>query len=132
MKPTRGSLLILTILLWALVVSASVAGGCGVWRHDVKTMSDADAHQVASVSLGSTVEDLRALVVPGVLTKDTARFHIERLTYTVIALPLRAKLEADQDFHVVIAGRTGQTMIVEFVAPDCAGARAKTAITRAR
>lgn len=43
------------------------------------------------------------------------------------------KLEADQDFHVVLADEAGKTMIVEFADPACAkGSTAAALITAAR
>jgi hypothetical protein len=43
--------------------------------------------------------------------------------YTVHAALKGAKLEADSDFHVVIAGTSGATMIAEFPDPACVSQR---------
>jgi hypothetical protein len=43
------------------------------------------------------------------------------------------KLEADSDFHVVIAGQSGATMVAEVADPGCAaGSRVGTTLTRVR
>jgi hypothetical protein len=81
----------------------------------------------------STVETLRALPVPGIIEFGTPRLAQEMRTYTVTARLLWDKLEADSDFHVVIADQSGATMIAEVTDPGCAaGSRVATTLTKIR
>jgi hypothetical protein len=94
---------------------------CGVERWDVKTLSDAAAHQVHFVPVDRTVTTLRLLNGP-VVHEDSPRFGgIERQTIRVRAQVAEAKVEDDSDIHLVIAPRSArsQTMIVEFPRPAC-------------
>lgn len=95
------------------------AAGCGTERWDVKTLSDADAASIHHSPKMTTVEQLTGLPVPGPLQLHTARYSQERQVYRLTARLLRYKLEKDSDFHIVIAGASGQTMIVESASPNC-------------
>ena len=96
------------------------AAGCGTERWDVKTLTDAGATSVNHSPRTATVEQLTALPAPGPLRLHTARYSQEQQVYRLTARLLRYKLEKDSDFHVVIAGASAQTMIVEAASPDCA------------
>jgi hypothetical protein len=81
----------------------------------------------------STVEQLSALPVPGGFTANAKRLPPELKTYTVKAQLLEVKQEADSDFHLVIAGRSGRTMIAEIPLADCAvGSRVQKQIAAVR
>jgi hypothetical protein len=58
------------------------------------------------------------------LLADQRVAPVERQAYKVHALFMGYKLEADKDFHVLIAdvGDPSKTMIAEIPSPDCAGA----------
>jgi len=98
----------------------TTAAGCGTERWDVKTLTDGAASQVQHAPLQATVEQLIAMPVPGHLALHTPRFQQEMRVYTVRARLLRYKQENDSDYHIVIAGTSGKTMIVESAAPNCA------------
>jgi hypothetical protein len=105
-----------------LQVGAPIGGAvkCGTERWDVKTLSDPAVAQVdAAHPIATTVEQLRAMKVPGPLAPHTPRFAEETKVYVVQANLNAAKLEADSDFHVVISGASGATMIAEFADPAC-------------
>jgi hypothetical protein len=89
----------------------------------VKTLSDPAAVNLKTTPVSATVESLRALPVPGPLQLHTPRYPQELQVYTVTATLKGAKLEADSDFHVVIAGTSGATMIAEFPDPACVSHR---------
>jgi hypothetical protein len=107
--------------LWNSAVSVAKSGSaCGTERWDVKTLSDPAAPSLLTTTKFTTVDALRAMPVPGALALHTPRFPQERQVYTVRGNVKGAKLEADQDFHVVIADTvSGKTMIVEFSDPAC-------------
>jgi hypothetical protein len=109
------------------------ARACGRERWDVKTLTDPAASQVNLTPIPSTVETLCALPVPGIIEFGTPRLAQEMRTYTVTARLLWDKLEADSDFHVVIAGQSGATMIAEVPDPGCAaGSRVGSVLARVR
>lgn len=107
---------------------------CGVERWPVKILADPAAKDVDLHPVSSTVATLRQMPVPPV-DRTTPRLPVERKTYTVRARLLRAKLEPDADYHLVLAdpGDPQQTMIAEIPAPECAyGSRVRGEIARAR
>src|SRR5438874_3168972 len=95
---------------------------CGVERWAVKTLTDRAARTVSFRARPTTVDAMRAIVVPHV-TSSTPRIRgIETHTYRVRARLVAAKRELDRDIHLVIASpRTGRTMIVEFPDSSCTG-----------
>lgn len=95
---------------------------CGAERWAVKTLTDPAARRVNLTPIGSTIDTLRALPVPGLVEFSTPRFAAEMRTYTVDARLLWVKEEEDRDFHLVVAGASGATMIAEIPDPDCARA----------
>lgn len=109
------------------------ARACGRERWNVKTLTDPAAAQVDLTPIPSTIEALRALPMPGPILFGTPRLSQERHSYAVAAQLLWDKLEADGDFHVVIAGQSGATMIAEIPDPGCAaGSAIGTTLARVR
>ena len=109
------------------------ARACGRERWRVKTLTDPAASQVSLTPVPSTVEAFRALTVPGTIEFGTPRLSQEKHSYTVTARLLWDKLESDSDFHVVIAGQSGATMIAEIPDPGCAaGSAVSTSLARVR
>jgi hypothetical protein len=92
---------------------------CGTERWDIKTLSDPATSQVVLTPTVTTVEQLQAIPIPGPIELHTPRYAVEKQTVTVTATLKAAKLETDSDYHVVIAGSTGATMIAEFANPSC-------------
>lgn len=113
-------------------------GGCiGVERWDVKTLSDPAASRVSMTPVTTTVENLRALNIPGKIGLHTPRYSAEEKTYTVTAMLLEAAREPrDHDYHLVIAGaRLDTTMIAEIPDPACLTSQSRivtSAIKKAR
>jgi hypothetical protein len=98
-----------------------------------ETLTDPDADNVMLTPKKTTVEKLRKMKVPVGLNQDSPRFPQERKTYKVKALLMSVKLEKDSDLHLVIADpRVGGSMIVEFPASDCIGAKAHDQMVSAR
>jgi hypothetical protein len=88
---------------------------------------------VSLTPIPSTVEALRTLPVPRLIEFGTPRLPQETRTYTVPAQLLWDKLEEDSDFHVVIAGQSGATMVAEIPDPSCAaGSRVSGTLMRVR
>src|SRR5207245_10549538 len=93
--------------------------GCGVERWAVKTLSDPAARGLHRQSpQPATVEKLVSIPAPPWRARAPRR-PAERCVYSVDACVVGYKLENDSDFHVVLQGASGETMIVEF--PDPAG-----------
>ncbi len=106
--------------------TSAPADRCGVWRWDVKTLSDPDASQVNFAPVAGTVSQLHQLAEPSELRSRTPRIApVEFRVYRVRVQLLEYKREQDRDFHVVVAqqGQPDLTMVVEVVDPTCPGAR---------
>lgn len=118
---------------WGDFEPVAKGGRCGVERWAVKTLTDPAASKVSMNPPNSTVEQLAALPVPSGFSANARRLPPEFQTYTVKALLLKVKQEADSDFHLVIAGSSGRTMIAEIPLADCAvGSRVQTQIATVR
>ncbi|MDP9223870.1 MAG: hypothetical protein M3P18_08440 [Actinomycetota bacterium] len=116
----------LVCLLFAATIQTigmtQASGACGVWRWDVKTLSDPLRTAVDFASVPKSLLRLRRLTPPASLNSTTPRLRgVERRTYDVRAQVVEAKVEDDGDIHLVIASRTyrHRTMIVEFPNPRC-------------
>jgi hypothetical protein len=115
-----------TALMLSLVVLPTdrASGGvtCGVWRWDVKTLSDPARRRVDFHPEAIRIGRLRRLDPPNSLDTDTPRLAgVERQVYEVKGQVVTAKIEDDGDIHLVIAARAAKnrTMIVEFPDRDC-------------
>lgn len=134
MKRVVAAIALLAVILAFPALSASLSAPsvhCGVWRWDVKTLTDPAASQVNLTPIVTTVDQLRQLSAPGALSPTTPRLKLERQTYTVTARLLKVKQETDSDFHLVIAGTSGKTMIAEIPHPGCAAGNAQIRKARA-
>jgi hypothetical protein len=136
--PRAGLLSLLLLASPALVpLSASVAHAtpCGVWRWDVKTLSDPDRRDVDFDARRTTIRRLRRLDSPGPYDGMPRTGPVEKQLYRVRAQVLEATIEDDSDIHLVIASprARARTMIVEFPDPRCVdSAFRRPAIRRAR
>jgi hypothetical protein len=131
MKSLR--LLVMLILTLSTLGGASTAQtSCGTARWDVKTLTDAAVGSVDFTARGATVEELTALPVPGPIQIHTPRYPTETRTYRVSGRLVGFKLETDSDIHVVIAGTSGATMIVEIPDPGCVGTVKHAEMNQAR
>jgi len=97
---------------------------CGTERWPVKTLSDEDRNRVNLKSVLSTVAALDALPRPALLPDNRRAAPVELTTYTVRAVLLEIRDEADHDLHLVVADPSDRqkTMIAEIVDPGCSGA----------
>jgi hypothetical protein len=97
---------------------------CGTERWSVKTLTDADRNKVNLTPKETTVGWLVSQQSPASLPADRRVAPVESQTYKVRALLVEYKLEADEDFHIVIADVEDpcKTMIAEIPSPDCDGA----------
>lgn len=117
---------------------STVHSKCGVERWSVKTLGDPDVGSVAFDRLvKTTVVDLRNLrlqdqqpqATPQTLPPNNRLAPVERTVYTVTARLVGAKVEADNDVHLVIADPSDRsasptiTMICEFPKRECAQTR---------
>ena len=87
-------------------------------------MSDADRDKVNFAPKEVTVGWLVSQPLPASLLADRRVAPVETQTYKLRALFVEYKLEADEDFHIVIADveDPSKTMVAEIPSPDCAGA----------
>jgi len=123
-----------TVALLALVLT------CGAERWDVKTLQDgfvplldADAGVVTVVE-PATIQELRALPAPH-WSNTLERQDSERRLVAIDVDLVGAKLEEDEDLHLVVADAAGTTMVVEIPSAHClegAPARARASILEAR
>src|SRR5713226_7096278 len=125
-------LVILTLTLSLFAGAAAAQTSCGTARWDVKTLTDAASGSVDFTVHGATVEELTALPVPGPIKIHSPRYPAETATHRVSGRLVGFKLESDSDIHVVVAGTSGTTMIVEIPDPGCVGAEKHTEISQAR
>lgn len=110
-------------MLALLLLGPFAHAQCGAERWPVKTLTDTRASCVhVNVVVRSTVRELRALKAP---VRPTLRTDQECQVYSIPALIVAVKSEADNDLHVVIADPTDPklTMVVEIPAPACAAAK---------
>lgn len=96
-------------------------GACGQERWPVKTMSDSMAGQVDLTPIKTTVSELTSLSAPKTLPRNGRVVPTELNTYQLTAQLLKAKLESDNDIHIVVAAPNNRsdTMIVEIPSPAC-------------
>lgn len=112
------------------VAHAAPSTLCGTERWDVKTLADPGAAGVDLTPITATVEELRAMPVPGPLALHTPRYPQETKTYRVTARLAVAALERDHDYHLVLAGSTSQaTMIVEIPDPACVASHVSAVVS---
>src|SRR5919109_1222121 len=102
---------------------------CGVERWAVKTLADADARRVNFRARDTTISALRRLTPTRTYSRGVG---VERTTYRIKARLVEAKLEDDQDFHLVVADprHRSRRMIVEFPASNCTRRSLKRKVIR--
>jgi len=108
--------------------SGSTCGtSCGVQRWHIKTLDDAYVNTINWTPTNDTVTDLTNQPVPAGYAEynDTTRYApVETTSYTVQAILQGWKIEADHDFHLVLADPNDPnvTMIAEIPDPNCSDA----------
>src|SRR2546430_5335237 len=101
-------------------VLASSTGQCGIERWAVKTGTDADAHLVDLSSTTTTsVAEMSSFPRPAHLPLNNRIQPQETTVYSIDATLTQFKLETDSDYHLVIRGADGKTMITEIPDPAC-------------
>jgi hypothetical protein len=113
---------------------ASSTGSCGVERWSVKTGTDADAGLINLQSTTqTTIAALAALPAPSSLPPDNRIQPTETTVFQVQATLTEYKLEADSDYHLVIASGASH-MISEIPDPACVGSTSplRSSIEKAR
>ena len=99
------------------------ANVCGVERWSVKTGADADAAKVNTrAAIPSSIAELAAIGAPAVFPANARIGPVELNVYSVEATLTQYRFTDDSDYHVVIADKTGKSMIVELAHPDCVAA----------
>ncbi len=122
--------LIFSILCALVFVVAIAKADCGEERWAIKTLADAQASKVKMHVEGVDVDTLRAFKPHArkeLLHATDVRFPEELKTYQVHALLIGFKVEADEDFHLVIADASNakHTMIAEIPSGHCLSAKAQ-------
>lgn len=113
------------ILLVTFVFAALAARAqCGTERWAVKTLQDNGVRGIHFTAASATVHMLRIPKAPDNLRKlsPAVRLPVENQVYTVHALLIGFKREADSDYHLVLADpqHPAETMIAEIPSPRCA------------
>jgi hypothetical protein len=107
-----------------LLASAAAVAQCGTERWPVKTLNDPSVHEIHFTAVESTVHTLRVPKQPPNLRtlNPYLRLDGEKQVYTVKALLIGFKREADGDYHLVLADPVDRkkTMIAEIPASKCA------------
>lgn len=103
---------------------AETTGGarCGEERAAIKLGLDNEARLIVTTPFSTTISALTGVRHPVTTPADTRASSVERTVYRLQATVVGYKLEADQDFHLVIDDRHGHHMVVEVPSPDCVGA----------
>lgn len=111
--------------LLALVLLATPCFPCGLERWAVKTLRDKDVLRVNTTPLETTIADLNSLTPPSkadLMKALNYRFAPDELqVWEVTGYLVGFKLEADEDFHIVLADPADatKTMVVEIPSEHC-------------
>jgi len=100
-----------------LLVVASAKCGKEWWT--IKTGTDSDANNVNMSPETTTISALIHLPKPSSLPKTSRIKPTELQTFTIEATLVGYKKEGDEDYHLVIEDKAGNTMIVEIPDPEC-------------
>jgi len=96
--------------------------GCGVERWSVKTGMDPDARLVNQrTSMPTNIVTLRGLPAPAQPPLNARVKPVETTVWSLDAILVRYKQEADSDYHLVLSDTGGRTMIAEVPSPNCVG-----------
>jgi len=131
----RAAPLLLCLLALPAAGFPGVSHACGKERWPVKTGTDPDASRIdLQHGVATTVAKLDALPAPVHLPRDRRIPPVETTVYRVHATLIAYKHERDGDYHLILRGRSGQTMITEIPDPSCVGSGSPLArgIARAR
>ena len=111
------------VLVSAGVCASPASAKCGVEQWDVKTGSDADAGLVdLAHPKATTIAFLAGLPAPVPFPPPRRVKPTEVTVWTLNCTLKGAKLEADEDYHLVLADDAGNTMIAEIPVAQCVDA----------
>jgi hypothetical protein len=110
-------------LLWFFLFAIPVLP-CGKERWSLKTLKDEDVSNVNMMPIHSTISDLNDILAPTrqqLDAKPDSRFAQELRTYSTQGYLVGFKLEADEDFHIVLSdvNLPSKTMIFEMPSQNC-------------
>jgi hypothetical protein len=98
----------------------NVRTDCGDGRVDVQNLSDKEARAVDLLHVqDATVEELSALPAPK-WSEDAPRAELEKHTYRVSGVIVGYDYTSDGEIRVTLRGKSGASMIVSIVHPNCA------------
>lgn len=92
---------------------------CGTERWSVKTATDDDRHRVSTTPRDTSIRFLRTRHTPSYRPQTARVGPVELTTYRVHARLVEYVREDDGDYHLVLADRSGRTMIAEIPDPSC-------------
>lgn len=93
---------------------------CGTERWAVKTAADPAAVRIQPLDQARPTDVQTLVTAPAPKRLTSARIEPqETQVWTVDVLVVKAKLEGDRDYHLVIADDAGRTMIAEVPDPAC-------------
>ena len=110
------------------------ATACGVKRWRVKTGTDSTVPEVDPLLIPTTVENLVGFSVPPVRPDSSRAGSVERTTFVIDGTLTDYEMTDDSDYHLVVRGVSGRSMIVEIPHPACVGVESpyRSEITAAR
>jgi hypothetical protein len=100
---------------------ALAVSSCGTERWPVKTLTDYDRAQVRLHPDDVSIKFLRGRATPETLPQANRAGPVERHTYRVHAHLVDYVREADGDYHLVLEGKGGRTIVAEIPSPACVG-----------
>lgn len=105
-------------MILQLLLALTLNSSCGVERGAVKYLTDPGAAKIVWTPRIATIAQLRA--IPALKGKPTTRTKPEFQVYTLKRVLIKlVKVEADEDYHTVLADAQGNTMIVEIPSVNC-------------
>ncbi|HLZ67580.1 MAG TPA: hypothetical protein VKQ29_15220 [Aliidongia sp.] len=114
------ALLLAAAVTCACALHIAQAQACGTERWPVKVGTDQDAGSVDIIPRLASVQILSAVPPPAhPKLRNSTRYPLELKTYTITGTVQLVRLEADDDYHVVISDGHS-AMIVAFPLPACA------------
>lgn len=110
--------------LFAVSLLAQPFDKCGVWRWDIKTLTDSEGPALLSLTPEhTTITELNQLTRPEHVGTNDPRFDDEKRLVTVtgkIIAHKRLSGDGDHDYHIVVQSPDGSTqLIAEIPSPDC-------------
>lgn len=122
-------------MLLMICTAPIAAHACGHERWAIKTGTDRDASKIDLSDVApAEIEDLDSLRAPKHLPLHHRVKPVEMSVYYVKATLVEFKRKKDGNYHLVLKGRHGHTMIAEIPSPHCVGSDSpfKAGIKKAR